>query len=957
MKNLNKILALVIVLAMAFSTVAFAGTFSDVADTDSYAEAVEVLAALGLLNGYEDGTFGPAKTITRAEFAAVIIRTLGLEDAATGAFGVSFDDVPANEWYAGYVMMAAQQGIVNGYGDGTFKPSKDVKFEEAVKMIVCALGFQKKFENVADAYPTAYVAQAHTLGLTMGANQAIGTDASRGVVAKLVYNSLDVGKMAQVEYGTDQQWAQTNVTILSENLNVAKVEGTVSSVSFANEGAKKLTYNYSKIAMQFDPSYTTYSFPNPKLNKTTIEYADTVAPLKHYKTVAYIDMADESNPVMVALVEKPGANESMTITATQAKNAVYDSTNNKITYFKNSWDEDSEATEVKLAGSHTIYSNNNATAIAKNSFNTPYAAGKYPVITLINNDGIAGYDVIYATDYFAGVVDEINDRINRITFDGITTGGAAAITLNPTAEDVTFDIYDEEGNAIEFADIKEGDVINAFKSQDSENNTYYEVYVTSTKLEGTVSENNGNGYYDIDGEEHYSEVSLTAGDKGIFYVDMFGKVLKFELSDDSNRNFAVLYAAYVDNNGLDAEPKAVLYTANGEFVEYGFAKNINMNGSSTVKYTTVSKDTLTTTSGTPAVTTINTTVLPTAQKIVMYTVNAAGQINEIYWGAGINYRDENFAAKGTGSGVYRDTTSKLGGNVMPEGVSIVTLSDATYQSTLKRENFATADLSVLVDDETTYDYDIIEDKRNDDVEFAVIFNLKAKVAADSDVMFVTNVSDATDSEGASAKRFTGYVNGLKTSIVVPTDVVMYNASNVEITTGASTVLNAIAKGAMIQFNGNEEATAVRVIASVADVIDWADSTTNHGSRLSYSATGAGTAGEDNDKIGNLYVGKVAEYKGGAAEFAGTSPVVDLSVSSSAPTMLVRFAQDSATNTIIGNTYVNDYIVFGVAETNNFVYDDAAASSSTNGDYVVVYSFDGEALATMILDVDGDDKWN
>ena len=105
-------------------------------------EAVTVMSALNLLKGYEDGTFGPDKTITRAEFAAVVVRMLGMEDAAAGAAtATNFTDVPATHWAAGYVKIANQKGIIAGYGDGTFGPDDEVTYEQAIKMLVCALGY------------------------------------------------------------------------------------------------------------------------------------------------------------------------------------------------------------------------------------------------------------------------------------------------------------------------------------------------------------------------------------------------------------------------------------------------------------------------------------------------------------------------------------------------------------------------------------------------------------------------------------------------------------------------------------------------------------------------------------------------------------------------------------------------------------------------------------------------
>ena len=111
MKNLKRTLAVVIALTMVMSTVAFAAVFSDVEDTASYAEAVELGVAINLFTGYEDGSFKPAGDITRAEFSAVIVRMLGQEAQASGAAGsTKFTDVPSTHWAAGYINICSNTG-------------------------------------------------------------------------------------------------------------------------------------------------------------------------------------------------------------------------------------------------------------------------------------------------------------------------------------------------------------------------------------------------------------------------------------------------------------------------------------------------------------------------------------------------------------------------------------------------------------------------------------------------------------------------------------------------------------------------------------------------------------------------------------------------------------------------------------------------------------------------------
>ena len=66
MKNRKKLIALVAILAMVLSTVALGATYTDVADDSAYSVAVESLSKLGIVTGYEDGTYGPEKSVTRA---------------------------------------------------------------------------------------------------------------------------------------------------------------------------------------------------------------------------------------------------------------------------------------------------------------------------------------------------------------------------------------------------------------------------------------------------------------------------------------------------------------------------------------------------------------------------------------------------------------------------------------------------------------------------------------------------------------------------------------------------------------------------------------------------------------------------------------------------------------------------------------------------------------------------
>ncbi|MGF7058901.1 S-layer homology domain-containing protein [Brassicibacter mesophilus] len=227
---MKKVLSLVLVLTMVLGSFsfAFAAAPSDVAGTE-YEEAVTRLASLGVLEGYPDGTFKPGNTITRAEFAAAVVKIKGLKSAADASKGAtSFGDVPASHWATGYVNIASKMGFVKGMGDGTFAPSAPITYEQAVTLVVRALGYEAA-ANARGGYPYGYLVVATQEGLTDGVNGVQGIPAPRGLVAQLLDNALEIPMMIQVGYGDQTKWVKsgtedTKEIFLLDDLGFEKVE-------------------------------------------------------------------------------------------------------------------------------------------------------------------------------------------------------------------------------------------------------------------------------------------------------------------------------------------------------------------------------------------------------------------------------------------------------------------------------------------------------------------------------------------------------------------------------------------------------------------------------------------------------------------------------------------------------------------------------------------------------------
>ena len=112
--------------------------FSDVTYDSWYNQTVSTLASMGILKGYEDGTFRPNASITRAEFAAIATRFFE-ETGATYEPG-TFTDVTGSEWFAGAIMDAVNLGLIGGYEDGTVRPNNNITRAEACAIVNRTLG-------------------------------------------------------------------------------------------------------------------------------------------------------------------------------------------------------------------------------------------------------------------------------------------------------------------------------------------------------------------------------------------------------------------------------------------------------------------------------------------------------------------------------------------------------------------------------------------------------------------------------------------------------------------------------------------------------------------------------------------------------------------------------------------------------------------------------------------------
>ena len=165
-----------------------AAAFPDVDENAEYAEAIAYVSEAGIMVGDENGNFNPDKTVTRAEMAVILCNMLGEAENLT-ADGSVFTDVPAEHWSNPYVVRAAELGLVSGYGDGRFGPGDAVTYEQAVTMVVSAMGLGE-LAGINGGYPQGYIFVAGDYGYIADMSAQQGNPLSRCQVAILVFNAL-----------------------------------------------------------------------------------------------------------------------------------------------------------------------------------------------------------------------------------------------------------------------------------------------------------------------------------------------------------------------------------------------------------------------------------------------------------------------------------------------------------------------------------------------------------------------------------------------------------------------------------------------------------------------------------------------------------------------------------------------------------------------------------------------
>ena len=259
---MKKFLSLVLALVMTMSLVTVSAGAKDFTDASkiNYKEAVDVMSAVKVIDGYAEGDFRPSATLTRGAAAKIICNLiLGPTTAsALVADAAPYKDVPTNHTFAGYIAYCQKEGIISGYADGTFRPAASLTGYAFMKMLLGALGYDAEVEQYTGANWSINVAKrAMNIGLKDGLiGDFNGVKAvTREEACLYAFNTLQA---TMVEYSAKTSVSTNGTTVVIAGSEAKDVVNTGKTDSNIDKDGK----------MQFAEKY----FEDLKLDKTSDDF-------------------------------------------------------------------------------------------------------------------------------------------------------------------------------------------------------------------------------------------------------------------------------------------------------------------------------------------------------------------------------------------------------------------------------------------------------------------------------------------------------------------------------------------------------------------------------------------------------------------------------------------------------------------------------------------------------------
>lgn len=803
-KNLKKVISSVAALTMVASSVAaFAVDFPDVESTASYAQAVQELSALDVISGYDDGTFGPDKLVTRAEITKMIVDALAERSSAEASTeSTKFADVSADHWAKGYINQGVANGFIAGMSDTEFDPDANVTYVQAQKMLVSAIGYET-YAQAQGGWPTGYKTYAASLDITKGISGITdSTELTRAQVAQMIDNAMDAPLCVIASWKTEWNRSKTpNLevrdgkegrayeTLFTEKHDAYKVYGRVTETSKTGSvDTDKVTFQVEK-ADNFDDEEVKADSPVSEDMYIGDSKADNY--LRTYSQ-ALIQKNDDDEFTILSIAAA-AANKSVTVASEDFDENK--STDEALYFFPAGTTKGSTKYQLDTTNGVTIYINGVESSKSIAELRDYLDKNETASVTLQketetgSTSTSAKYNTIMVSSYVTAIVDEVIDKTNEtsVNFDTYSSGIQAKMTVNKDDDNYTYS-FKLDGKEIEAKDLQQNDVLNiSYDTTGSfRESSFYDVIVTRNVVDGVkcTSINDSKGEYTIGGTKYKAaegmDIDVETSTEYSLYLDHFGRIAKAD-ENSVSKNYGVLKNIYKKAGG---DYMAQIITKKGTEEEYKVdSDNVKAYKSYLVKsdadgavYDSTNK---------------KTDAYP--KQVVEYSVSSSSNK--------ITIKNGGVIAPTTADAEYKESGNKIGSVKMADSTVILDLSEVDTKDTYSV-------VSSLNDGSNYVAYGYDKSKSDNTYRFVIITEGTSSVFNSETQLAIFNGSEVVDNDGDKT-AYNLVVNGEEKQFILDDDVVITGNK------GETVADNAFDEGDVLVYATNSEGYISRIYSVFA----------------------------------------------------------------------------------------------------------------------------------------------
>lgn len=827
-KNLKKVISSVAALTMVASSVAaFAVDFPDVESTASYAQAVQELSALDVISGYDDGTFGPDKLVTRAEITKMIVDALAERSSAEASTeSTKFADVSADHWAKGYINQGVADGFIAGMSDTEFDPDANVTYVQAQKMLVSAIGYET-YAQAQGGWPIGYKTYAASLDITKGISGIKdSTELTRAQVAQMIDNAMDTPLCVIASWkpewnGTktpnletrDGKEGRAYETLFTEKHDAYKVYGRVTETSKTGSvDTDKVTFQVEK-ADNFDDQEVKADSPVSEDMYIGDSKADNY--LRTYSQ-ALIQKNDDDEFTILSIAAA-AANKSVTVASEDFDENK--STDEALYFFPAGTTKGSTKYQLDTTNGVKIYINGVESSKSIAELRDYLDKNETASVTLQKETEVgststsAKYNTIMVSSYVTAIVDEVIDKTNEtsVNFDTYSSGIQAKMTVNKDDDNYTYS-FKLDGKDIEAKDLQQNDVLNiAYDTTGSfKDSSFYDVIVTRNVVDGVkcTSRNDSKGEYTIGGTKYKAaegmDIDVETSTEYSLYLDHFGRIAKAD-ENSVSKNYGVLKNIYKKAGG---DYMAQIITKKGTEEEYKVDSDKVNEYATYLKYATFYSDAkkenkIDTTKkdwqskvvafDEPKYSTSQPKSVAYPEQVVEYSVSSSSNK--------ITIKNGGVIAPTAADAEYKESGNKIGSVKMADSTVILDLSEVDT-----KDSYSV--VSSLNDGSNYVAYGYDKSKSDNTYRFVIITEGTSSVFNSETQLAIFNGSEVIDKDGDKT-AYNLVVNGEEKQFVLDDDVVITGNA------GKTVAEDAFDEGDVLVYATNSEGYISRIYSVFA----------------------------------------------------------------------------------------------------------------------------------------------